>query len=210
MLVTNIEELADRARRFASLGYANISAKKGRIAKQDIQDPNFDRHAILGYNYRISELQSACALGQIERAEELVAVRIRAAKTFDKIVREVDWLVPQAEPNGYRNSYWAYSVVLKVQNPETKWYRFWDLFVKNGGDGIYAAWKLTYQEPLFLTEIQNYPGIRQKYHGNLCPTAEYLQKRMLQFKTNYWEHGEAERQAEVLRKTIKDFQRLYL
>ncbi|MFH0796460.1 MAG: DegT/DnrJ/EryC1/StrS family aminotransferase [Candidatus Omnitrophota bacterium] len=210
MLVTDIEEFADRARRFASLGYANISAKKGRVSRQDIQDPNFDRHAILGYNYRISELQSACALGQIERAEELVAVRINAAKTFDKIVREVDWLVPQAEPNGYRNSYWAYSVVLEVKNPETKWYRFRDLFVKNKGDGIYAAWKMTYQEPLFLNEVRNYPGIRQKYHGKLCPTAEYLQKRMLQFKTNYWEPGEAERQAEVLRKTIQDFPRLYL
>ena len=210
VLITDSEELADRARRFASLGYGSISAKKGRIARRDIQDPNFFRHAILGFNYRISELQAACALGQIERAEELVAARVKAAKTFDKIVQEVEWLTPQAEPEGYKNSYWAYSVVLKVKNPETKWYQFRDLFVKNRGDGIYAAWKMTYQEPLFLNEVQNYSGIRQKYSSNLCPNAEYLQKRMLQFKTNYWNSAEAERQAGILRRTIKTFQRLYL
>ena len=37
--------------------------------------------------------------------------------------------------------------------------------------------------------------------------AEYLQKRMLQFKTNYWEPDEAERQAEILRKTVREFEK---
>jgi len=210
MLITDSEELADRARRFASLGYGSVSAQKGRIARRDIQNPNFDRHTTMGFNYRISELQAACALGQIERAEELVAARVKAAAAFNQIVQEVDWLAPQAEPQGYLNSYWAYSVVLKVKDPERAWFRFRHLFLKNGGDGIYAAWKLTYQEPLFLNEVQNYPGVWQRYERGLCPNAEYLQKRMLQFKTNYWELGEVERQAEILKETIKDFENLYL
>jgi perosamine synthetase len=205
MLVTDSEELADKARKFAGLGYGSIGAKKGRIARTDIQDPDFNRHVCFGFNYRISELQSAVALGQVERAEELVGARIKSAEIFDRAIKSTPWFIPQYIPEGYANSRWSYSVVLDVDNPEERWYRFRDLFVKNGGDGIYAAWKLTYQEPYFQNEVQKYPGVWQKYTRDLCPNAEYLQKRMLQFKTNYWDLTEAERQAEILRKTTEEF-----
>ncbi|MFH2068960.1 MAG: DegT/DnrJ/EryC1/StrS family aminotransferase [Candidatus Omnitrophota bacterium] len=208
ILVTGSEALADKARQFASLGYGSIGAKKGRIARTDIQDPNFDRHIRFGFNYRISELQAAVALGQLERAEELVGVRTKSAGIFNAAIRDIPCLIPQHTPEGYTNSCWSYSVLLDVDNPEERWHQFRSLFVKNGGDGIYAAWKPTYQEPYFQNEVQSYPGIRQKYTRGLCPNAEYLQKRMLQFKTNYWNLTEAENQAEILRKTIKDFQHL--
>ncbi len=205
MLVTDSEELADKARKFAGLGYGSIGARKGRIARSDIQDPNFSRHVCPGFNYRISELQAAVALGQLERAKELVGARVKSAEIFNRVIKGIPWLVPQHLPEGSVNSYWSYSVILDVENPEERWYRFRDLFTGNGGDGIYAAWKLTYQEPYFQNEVQNYPGVRQKYAAGLCPNAEYLQKRMLQFKTNYWDPAEAEKQAEILRKTIKEF-----
>ena len=208
MLVTDTEALADKARKFAGLGYGSIGAKKGRVARSDIQDPNFDRHACFGFNYRMSELQAAVALGQLERAEELVEARIKSAGILSAAISDIAWLIPQHVPEGSVNSYWAYSVLLDLENPKEKWYQFRDLFVKNGGDGIYAAWKLTYREPFFRNEVQGYPGVRQKYARGLCPDAEYLQERILQFKTNYWDLKEAEKQAEILRKTIKSFRRL--
>ena len=44
-------------------------------------------------------------------------------------------------------------MILNTDNPEKDWYRFRDLFQKNGGDGYYAAWKLTYQEDLFVKKF---------------------------------------------------------
>ncbi|MFH1903632.1 MAG: DegT/DnrJ/EryC1/StrS family aminotransferase, partial [Candidatus Omnitrophota bacterium] len=134
--------------------------------------------------------------------------RKESAEIFNVAISDISWLIPQHTPEGCTNSYWSYSILLNVDNPEERWYQFRDLFVQNGGDGIYAAWKLTYQEPYFQNEVQKYTGVRQKYDASLCPNAEYLQKRMLQFKTNYWDLKEAEKQAEILRKTSKDFQRL--
>ena len=84
--------------------------------------------------------------------------------------------------------------------------RFRDLFQKNGGDGYYAAWKLSYNEPAYKNILQDKKGVWQKYDENLCPNAEYLQKRMIQLKTNYWNIEEAKRQAEILGKTIEEFQ----
>lgn len=205
MLTCNNEAFADNARRFNCLGYAGVSAKQGKITRNDIQDPNYSRHVAIGFNYRMSELQAAVALGQLERAEELINNRIEVAKIFDSVIDGCDLLSRQAEPIGYLNSYWSYSMVLNTNSPETDWYRFRDLFQSNGGDGYYAAWKLSYFEPLFLDIIQKWEGVWQKYEKGLCPNAEYLQPRMIQLKTNYWDLDEAKKQAEILSKTINQF-----
>ena len=205
MLTTDNEEFANNARRFSSLGYAGVSAKQGKITRNDIQDPNYSRHVSLGFNYRLSEVNAAVVLGQLERAEELVEQRVSVAKLFDQALDGTNLLTRQAEPEGYKNSYWAYSAILNTDSPQGDWYRFRDLFQKNGGDGFYAAWKLSYNEPLFKNEIQNWDGVWQEYNEKLCPVSEYLQPRMIQLKTNYWELSEAETQAEILNKTIKMF-----
>ena len=86
-----------------------------------------------------------------------------------------------------------------------------DAFTKNGGDGVYAAWKLTYLEPMFerrsLLGRERFisPDNLEKYKPGLCPVGEYLQKRLMQFKTNYWDINQAYNQAEILRKTLKMF-----
>lgn len=206
MLICNNEEFADNARRFNCLGYAGVSAKQGKITRNDIQDPNYSRHVSQGFNYRMSELQAAVALGQLERAEELINNRIEVAKLFDQVVNNANGLLKrQIEPEGYLNSYWSYSMILNTEKPQIDWYRFRDLFQKNGGDGFYAAWKLSYFEPLFLNEIQTMDGVWQQYEKGLCPNAEYLQPRMIQLKTNYWDLDEAKIQAEILSKTINRF-----
>lgn len=205
MLTCNDENFANNARRFNCLGYAGVSAKQGKINRNDIQDPQYSRHVSLGFNYRMSELQAAVVLGQLERAEELVGNRIKVAKIFDQVIAGHKLLTRQAEPEGYVNTYWAYSLLLNTDKPEEDWYKFRNLFQKNGGDGFYAAWKLSYSEPLFQDQIQNMKGVWQKYDKKLCPVSAYLQPRMIQMKTNYWDLAEAEAQAEVLSKTIKMF-----
>ena len=48
-------------------------------------------------------------------------------------------------------------------------------------------------------------SVWQKFDTNLCPNAEYLQKRLIQLKTNYWNLDEARQQAEILKKTIEEY-----
>lgn len=207
MLTTNDPKLADTARRFTSLGYAGVSGKQAKITRKDIQDPKYNRHISVGFNYRMSELQSAVILGQLDRIEELVGIRKKVGKIFDNAIKGYDILTPQFTPDYCENSYWAYSMILNTDNPESDWYRFRDLFQKNGGDGYYAAWKLTYQEELFIDKIQHMNGISQKYENGLCSNAEFLQKRLICMKTNYWDLDEAKKQAEILNKTIMHFKK---
>ena len=65
IVITDSDELADKLRRYSGLGYAGINSKKGRITKDDIQSPDYERHVILGWNYRMADLCAAVALGQV-------------------------------------------------------------------------------------------------------------------------------------------------
>ena len=205
MLITDYPILADKARKFSSLGYAGVSAHQGKITREDIQSPLYDRHITMGFNYRMSELQAAVALGQVERAEKLVENRIKVAEIYNKIIDNQQLLKKQMVPKGYLNTYWAYTLVLDTDNPSRDWFAFRDLFKKNGGDGYYAAWKLSYREPLFLNTVQNFNGVWQDYSSSLCPAAEYIQPRIIQLKTNYWNLEEAKAQADILNNTIQEF-----
>jgi perosamine synthetase len=209
MIITDSLELAERIRKVQSLGYAGVSATKGKITKKDIQDPDYSRHVTLGWNYRMSELCAAVALAQLENIDELVGRRIAVAKMFEDAARGFDWLVPQHVGNEYENTYWTW--VARLDRADVTWHQFRDRFAEKGGDGIYAAWKLTYLEPMFqkldLLGREKFitAGNQAKYKEGLCPIAEKVAPRLLQYKTNYWDISEAEKQAEILRATLQSF-----
>lgn len=209
MVTTNSLELAEAVRKISSLGYAGVGANNGKITKQDIQDPNYERHVELGWNYRMPELCAAVALGQLERIKPLVEARIHSAKLFLEALGTCDWLIPQRVPTNDKCDYWAF--VVKLAHPQIEWHEFRNKYADLGGDGIYAAWKLVYLEPVFqkkafLGRERNMPQV--KYSEGLCPVAEQVQPKLLQFKTNYWDEEHAAEQAAVLRKTISFFDNL--
>lgn len=207
MVVTDDADLADRVRKVQSLGYAGVGAKKGKITKADIQDPTYERHVTMGWNYRMPEMCAAVALAQVENIEPLVETRMKAAKILDAAMRDCNWLIPQRTPEGDVNSYWTY--VVQLRHPDMTWNQVRDKFRAMGGDGVYGAWQLTYLEPMFknmtLLGRERFisPEVRASYRKGLCPVAEDLQPRLMQFKTNYWDLSAAERQADILRQTIR-------
>jgi perosamine synthetase len=210
MVLTDDLDYAENIRKVQSLGYAGVSASKGKITKRDIQDPGYSRHVTMGWNYRMPELCCAVALAQTENIDALVARRIEVARIFEGATRDFhDWFTPQYTGPEYTNSYWTW--VTCIRDPAVDWHEFRDRFAAAGGDGVYAAWKLTYLEPMFsklnLLGRDRFisAGNMALYREGLCPVAERLQPRLVQFKTNYWDLDRAHKQAEILRKTLQTF-----
>lgn len=209
MVITDDDDLADRLRRYSGLGYAGIDSRKGRITKDDIQSPDYERHVVLGWNYRMADLCAAVGLGQVERLEELVEVRRRAAAYYQEQAEGCGWLHPQRVKEGNVHSYWTY--VMRLDTEKVSWHRFRNQYMEFGGDGIYAAWKLSYQEPMFQKKRflnREKLGIYDQcaYDRVHCKNAEFLQPRLLQFKTNYYSDEEARKQAGILKQTIEFFE----
>ena len=77
----------------------------------------------------------------------------------------------------------------------------------NGGDGIYAAWSVPYLEPVMKERryVKFNPYVYESliYEKGLCPVAENIQSKIMQFKTNYRDLKLAKEKAEILRKVIR-------
>lgn len=214
MILTNDEKYAEAVRKIGGHGFKNLKAEEGRIRlNADIfQSPDYKRHDVLGWNYRLSEFNAAVAFAQLERIDELVDLRIKSAKIFMDVMKEADYLIPQTCPEGYENSFYTLGVVYRGdESIGVSWQDFRKAYVEAGGDGIYGAWSVPYLEPMVANRqfAKRYPEIYKNvsYKQGLCPVAEKLQSRLMQFKTNYRDLDLAEAKAEVLRKVIKKFAR---
>ena len=209
MVVTNNEIYAEMVRKIGGHGFKNLKADEGRVRlNQDLfQNPHYKRHDILGWNYRLTEFNAAIALAQLERVDELVNMRIESANLFIDAMKTCDYLLPQETPAGYVNSYYTLGVVYEGDKSiGVSWEDFRKTYIAEGGDGIYGAWSVPYLEPMMLTRqfVKRCPTIYSNvyYPQDLCPIAESLQPKIMQFKTNYRDLELAEKKADILKKTI--------
>ena len=74
-------------------------------------------HRCIGFNYRMTNIQAAIGLSQIENADELVNARIRNARLYNSFlsknkVTAEDIILPPEKPWA-KNAYWMYGIVLK-------------------------------------------------------------------------------------------------
>ena len=210
IVVTNNEQYSENMRKFGSLGYAALKANDGRIRnnKDIFQDPTYKRHDGFGYNYRMPEVAAAIGLAQTKRMEFFVNLRTDIAALYIDAVADCDYLIPQKIPDGCNNSFWT--VAMRFEQETVPWQDFRHKFISFGGDGIYAAWALLYQETIFasgdwkkrcppLYETLDYP------EAGMCPNAESVQPKIMQFVNNYGSIEEAKPKAHALRKTIEHF-----
>ncbi len=213
MLLTNNEDYAEKARKLGGHGFKNLKADEGRVRfvnKDMFQNPDYKRHDALGWNYRLPEFTAAVAYAQLERVEELVELRQKSAEIFMEVMKECDYLTPQANLPETSNSYYSLGVLYdgeeKIGIP---WVEFRREYIEMGGDGFYGAWSVPYLEPVISKGIfkKRLPVIygEVSYQKGICPVAESLQPRIMQFKTNYRDITIAEQKAEVLQKLIRKY-----
>lgn len=211
-IITNNEKFAELVRKIGGHGFKNLKADEGRIRlNQDVfQNPHYKRHDEIGWNYRLPEFNAAVALAQLERIDELVELRIKSAKFFTDVMAQSDYLIPQYVPEGYTHSYYTLGVLYEGQERiGVSWEDFRKEYIREGGDGIYGAWSVAYLEPVIAERkfIKRCPWVYDKvrYEKGLCPVAERIQPKIMQFKTNYRDLRLAQAKADILLKVIKKF-----
>lgn len=66
---------------------------------------------LLGYNYRMTDLQGALGVAQMERAGEIIAARRAAAAVYDGLLADCPAVSPPAAPKGFAHAYQSYVVL---------------------------------------------------------------------------------------------------
>jgi len=97
MVLTNREDYAERLRSLRNLCFR----KERRFY-----------HTELGHNFRLTNVQAAIGLGQLERIEESVQRKRWMGAAYTERLRDVPGLQLPVEEPWARNVYWMYGVVL--------------------------------------------------------------------------------------------------
>lgn len=104
MCTTNNEVLAEKLACLRSHG-ATISEEQRHNSNAPYLMPDFN---VLGFNYRMSDLQGAVGSIQIQKLDAFISERRKWALYYKEALNGVKWLITPVEPNGYRHSYQAY------------------------------------------------------------------------------------------------------
>jgi perosamine synthetase len=166
MVLTDDAALAERLR-----GLRNLCFEPGRRF----------RHEREGFNFRLTNLQAAVGLAQLERIDEMLAHKRRMADAYGGRLAGISGLTLPAEASWARNVYWMYGVVL---DPEL------DLDAAAFAARLNVAGVDT--RPFFVG-MHEQPVFRRRglFEGERYPVAEHLARRGLYLPSG---HGLTEAQ----------------
>ncbi len=103
MIVTNNDQLAQKMR---------------QLKGQGVDPVRRYWFPMIGYNYRMTNIQAALGLAQLEKVDWHLAQRRRIAQTYRQYLKDYDDICLQPELPGYVNSYWMTSLVLGDNLPD--------------------------------------------------------------------------------------------
>jgi perosamine synthetase len=198
IVTTDDESLATKIRKIGGLGFKTLTAGAGRVRtdRDKLQSPDWERFDAIGYNYRLNQLAAAIALAQVERQDYFIGLRKLAGMKYTATIRESKLLTAQKVIEGSVNTFYTFSAKFDTDNSRVSWADFRKKYMSLGGDGIYAASKLMYQEPIF----------RELSIGKeRTPIAEKIQTQIMNFTTNQSNEEEIDHQCEILMKTLEVF-----
>lgn len=88
-------------------------AVKMRILKDHGMNPNKRYwHDVIGFNYRMTNLQAALGIPQLDRIDKLIEKKTWIARTYKELLREANNLVHAPEMPWAKNVYWFYSILV--------------------------------------------------------------------------------------------------
>ena len=97
MALTNSAELANKMALFRSHG---ITRDPGQMTNE-VDGPWYYQQIELGFNYRMTELQGALGVSQMDRLEGYVARRHELARRYDQLLSWLPVLTPWQHPESY-------------------------------------------------------------------------------------------------------------
>jgi len=69
-------------------------------------------HSDIGYNFRMTNIQAALGLGQLENVDHTISDRRRVAHHYNSRLENIEIQLP-VEKEGFFNVYWYYSILIK-------------------------------------------------------------------------------------------------
>lgn len=125
-------------------------------------------HEELGWNFRLSNLQAAMGVAQLERLDEFVAKKRHMGQLYTKLLSSSNSLQLPVPQTGYAdNIYWVYGIVLK------------DNVSFDAKEAMHRLGKYKIGTRPFFWSMHEQPVFQKMglFKGEFCPVAEKISRR---------------------------------
>jgi len=153
MLITNDDDIARKVRAVRNHG--------------EISDPELE---IVGYNYRLCELEAFLALEQFKVLDKMTDIRIELTSQMSEALSKIPGFTPPVTKKGCKHVFYTYAVKFDEDIVGISRDEFQDRMINSG---VYFG--KGYVKPLYLLPIYKKFG----YGKGLCPVAERFYEREL-------------------------------
>jgi dTDP-4-amino-4,6-dideoxygalactose transaminase len=112
MITTSRRDLYDRLNLLRQHGMSVSDHVRHKSNK-----PIHEKHVEIGYNYRMTDIQAAVGIKQLEKLNWLIEERRKIAHRYNEAFEKIDCLVTPVEDKGYFSNYQSYCLYLKEKAP---------------------------------------------------------------------------------------------
>lgn len=113
MVITADDAVAEHIRSLRDHGASKSDLARHMGARSYVL-PDFN---MVGYNYRMTDLQAAVGVVQMGRLPQILQQRTAVARRYDEQLSELGWLRPPVTPVGSTHGYQSYVCLFQPQKP---------------------------------------------------------------------------------------------
>ncbi|HWK42603.1 MAG TPA: UDP-4-amino-4,6-dideoxy-N-acetyl-beta-L-altrosamine transaminase [Croceibacterium sp.] len=111
MAITNDDRIAERLGLLRSHGIT----REPNLMTGPMEGPWYYQQVALGYNYRMTDLQAALGLSQLNRLEAFISRRHEIAQRYDRLLSDMPLTLPWQHPDSH-SAYHLYVIRLKLNH----------------------------------------------------------------------------------------------
>lgn len=161
LAMTNDPDLAQRMELFRSHGITRDPA----LMTHDADGGWYYQQIELGYNYRMTEIQAALGVSQMERLDSFVARRHKIADRYDRLLASLPVTTPVRGHEGYSGLH-LYVIRLKLDQISPTHSQVFDR-LRSAGIGVNLHYIPIHTQPYYQTmgfKAGDYPEAEAYYH----------------------------------------------
>lgn len=157
MVTTQDDALAERLNMLRNHG-ASISEEQRHKGPKPYLLPDFN---LLGFNYRMTDLQGAVGVVQLQKLDRFIAERQQWADYFKAELVELDWLRTPEVPEGYRHGWQSFCCFVDEEKAPLSRNEMMEVLQEQGistRPGTHAVHMLSYYRERYDINPEDYPN----------------------------------------------------
>ena len=184
MVTTNDDILAEKLKVLRNHG-ASVSEEQRHKGPKPYILPEFN---VLGYNYRMTDLQGAVGIVQLKKLDLFINEREKWAQNYQKELSKISWLKIPKNSCDFKHGWQSYVLLIDEKNAPFSRNKIMEILQEKGistRPGTHAVHMLKFYSDLYNIKPEDFPGAQKANDLSISiPIHNRMEKNDFEFIVN--------------------------